>query len=77
MPYLEANQAELFYLEQGSGPIAAVFGHGTLISSNIWRDFYFPRLPKDWHALCAEKPEWVLQQILEFVDSIQNEDKTI
>jgi pimeloyl-ACP methyl ester carboxylesterase len=54
MPFLEVNQARLHYLEQGSGNLAVVFGHGTLISSNIWRDFYFPLLPVNWHALAPD-----------------------
>ncbi|MCB5285862.1 MAG: alpha/beta hydrolase [Candidatus Cloacimonetes bacterium] len=54
MPFMDINGVSLHYLEQGSGPLHVVFGHGTLISSNIWRDFYFPRLPEDWHALAPD-----------------------
>jgi 3-oxoadipate enol-lactonase len=54
LPYIEVNGARLFYLEQGSGDITVIFGHGTLISSNIWRDFYFPSLPAEWHALAPD-----------------------
>ncbi|MCB5246494.1 MAG: alpha/beta hydrolase [Candidatus Cloacimonetes bacterium] len=54
MPFMNVNGVRLHYLEHGSGPVNIVFGHGTLISSNIWRDFYFPRLPEDWHALAPD-----------------------
>lgn len=48
------NNFRLHYLEQGNGDTTLFFGHGTLISSNIWRDFYFPILPQDWHAIAAD-----------------------
>lgn len=54
MPFITVNGAKLFYLEKGSGPLTLFFGHGTLISSNIWRDFYFPLLPAEWHALAPD-----------------------
>jgi 3-oxoadipate enol-lactonase len=54
MPYLEVNNAKLFYLELGSGDIAVIFGHGTFISSNIWRDFFFPHIPENWRVLAPD-----------------------
>jgi 3-oxoadipate enol-lactonase len=54
MPLLRVNEGELYYIEQGSGAVSVVFGHGTLISSAIWRDFYFKQLPPNWHALAID-----------------------
>jgi len=54
MPYIDVNNARLQYLEQGSGADKFIFGHGTMISSNIWKDFYFPYLPEKWHTLAPD-----------------------
>jgi pimeloyl-ACP methyl ester carboxylesterase len=54
MPYIQVGQANLFYLEQGIGDTVVVFGHGTLICSNIWRDFYFPNVPESWRVLAPD-----------------------
>jgi 3-oxoadipate enol-lactonase len=54
MPYLEVNNVHLFYLEHGSGGTAVIFGHGTFISSNIWRDFFFPHIPENWRVIAPD-----------------------
>jgi 3-oxoadipate enol-lactonase len=54
VPTLNANGADLYYVEHGSAGAPIVFGHGTLISSAIWQNLYFPLLPPEWHAYALD-----------------------
>lgn len=54
MPTLTVNGAALHYVEHGSGSLPVVFGHGTLISSAIWQNLYFPLLPPEWRAYALD-----------------------
>ena len=54
MPTIRINDVDLHYEEHGSGPEPIVFEHGFLLSSKIWQEWYFPRLPDEYHAYALD-----------------------
>jgi 3-oxoadipate enol-lactonase len=54
MPIFHTGAADLHYEQHGRGDVPLIFGHGTLISSAIWRDLYFPLLPPEWRAYALD-----------------------
>lgn len=54
MPTFRTDDAELYYEQHGSGSVPFVFGHGTLVSSAMWRDLWFPLLPPEWRAYALD-----------------------
>lgn len=53
MPYVQAGEVRLHYVEHGSGPEPLVFIHGFTSSTNAWSET-LPRLPQRYHAYALD-----------------------
>lgn len=53
MPYIQAGDVKLNYVEHGSGDNIIVFIHGNLGCVN-WMDLVWPRLPKEFHVYALD-----------------------
>jgi pimeloyl-ACP methyl ester carboxylesterase len=49
MPYVQAGEVRLHYVEKGSGPEPLVFVHGFTSSQRNWEEIH-PYLPDRWHS---------------------------
>jgi pimeloyl-ACP methyl ester carboxylesterase len=54
MPTIAIDNSELCYIEHGTGHIPIIFVHGLLLSSNMWRGYYFNSLPEKYHAYAPD-----------------------
>lgn len=54
MPTITIDNSEFHYLEHGTGSIPIIFVHGLLLSSNMWRGYYFEALPDKYHAYALD-----------------------
>lgn len=54
MPTISVNNADLYYVEHGSGDIPIIFVHGFLLSSNMWTSSYLPSLPPRYRAYALD-----------------------
>jgi non-heme chloroperoxidase len=53
MPFIQAGNVKLNYVEHGTGNNIVVFIHGNLACVN-WMDLIWPRLPKDIHVFAID-----------------------
>ncbi|MGI8552251.1 MAG: alpha/beta fold hydrolase [Dehalococcoidia bacterium] len=53
MPYVQAGEVRLHYIEYGSGPEPLVFIHGFTSSTNAWSET-LPQLPERYHAYALD-----------------------
>ena len=53
MPFVQAGDVKLNYVEHGSGDNIIVFIHGNLGCVN-WMDLVWPRLPKTLHVFAFD-----------------------
>jgi non-heme chloroperoxidase len=53
MPFIQAGNVKLHYVEHGTGNNIVVFIHGNLACVN-WMDLIWPRLPKDIHVFAID-----------------------
>lgn len=54
MSTIPLNGSEIYYREQGKGDIPIVFGHGLMLSSNMWKSFYLPSLPDRYRGYALD-----------------------
>jgi pimeloyl-ACP methyl ester carboxylesterase len=53
MPFVQAGEVRLHYVEHGSGPEPLVFVHGYTGSSRNWEELY-TRIPDGYRAICID-----------------------
>jgi len=53
MPFIQAGEVKLHYVEHGSGNNIVIFIHGYL-GCVQWMDLIWPRLPKDIHVYAID-----------------------